>query len=270
MVLECVVNVSEGRRTDVIAALASSAGRGLLDVHSDPDHHRSVLTLVGEHAPRAVARVAIELIDVRTHLGAHPRIGAVDVVPFVPLGSATIEDAIGARDRFAAWASETLDLPCFLYGPERSLPELRRLARDNFVPDAGPAHPHPSAGAVAVGARPVLIAYNVWLTEPDLEVARQLAIELRGPAVRTLALVVGHRVQLSANLLSPLEFGPADLFDAVAARTRVAKGELVGLLPSAVLERISCRRWSMLGLDEHSTIESRMATAGLGLDDGVP
>jgi len=268
-VLECVINVSEGRRTDVIAALAAAAGGALLDVHTDPDHHRTVLTLAGEEAPRAVVRLAVELIDIRSHRGVHPRIGAADVVPFVPLGSATMDDAIEARNRFAAWAADELGLPCFLYGPERTLPEVRRAARDAFVPDTGPAQPHPTAGAVAVGARPVLVAYNVWLAEPDLDAAAQLAKGLRSPSVRTLALAVGDQVQVSANLVSPLTYGPGDLYDAVADRLAVARAELVGLLPRAVLHRVPTHRWAELDLAEEATIEARLAAAGFPPDGPI-
>ncbi len=265
--LECVINVSEGRRSTVIEALVRAAGPALLDVHSDPHHNRSVLTLVGEEAPRAIASSAVELIDIRGHQGVHPRIGAVDVVPFVPLGSATMADAIGARDRFATWAADALDLPCFLYGPEQSLPDLRRSVRMQFAPDTGPRRPHFTAGATAVGARPVLVAYNVVLAASDLELAQRLATELRSPAVRTLGFAVGGEVQLSANLISPSTFGPADLYDAVAARTDVARAELVGLLPRAVLEQVPSERRSSLGLAAHATIEGRIEAAGLTLDD---
>src|SRR5215510_9235551 len=129
--LECVVNVSEGRDAAVIVALADAAGPCLLDVHSDPDHHRSVFTLAGpglESAVQALAAEAVARIDLRRHSGAHPRLGAVDVVPWIPT-------ALAERDRFAAWAAGTLGVPCFLYGPERSLPEVRRRAFADLTPD---------------------------------------------------------------------------------------------------------------------------------------
>jgi len=259
-VLECVVNVSEGRRADVVAAIAAAAGADLLDVHTDADHHRSVLTLVGTTAPRAVAAEAVDRIDLRDHAGVHPRIGAVDVVPFVPLDGAAMEDAVAARDEFARWAADELDLPCFLYGPERSLPDVRRGAFASLRPDAGPPRPHPSAGAVAVGARGVLVAYNVWLAEPDVAMAGAVAAELRSPAVRALGFAVGDGTQVSCNLVAPLEVGPADVFDAVAARTPVRRGELVGLLPAAVLERIPSHRWAELDLSADRTIEARLSS----------
>ena len=201
--LECVVNISEGRHLDVVDSIAASAGIDLLDVHRDGDHHRSVLTLVGQDAARSVTTTAVAVIDLRTHQGAHPRLGAVDVVPFVPLGSATLDDAIAARDAFGAWAARELGLPCFVYGPERSLPDVRRHAFQDLRPEFGPTRPHPTAGSVAIGARSVLVAYNLWLAEPDLARARALARQLRGPSVRALGLAVGDQVQVSMNLIDP-------------------------------------------------------------------
>jgi glutamate formiminotransferase len=266
-VLECVVNVSEGSNQGVLAALVAAAGDDLLDIHTDPHHHRSVLTVVGETAPRAVARTAVERIDLRAHDGVHPRIGAVDVVPFVPLDGSTIADAIAARDAFCAWASDALRLPCFRYGPERTLPEVRKDAFTRLRPDSGPPEPHLTAGACAVGARPVLVAYNLWLTETELAVARRVAAAIRGPAVRALGLLVGERTQVSMNLIDPMEVGPADAWDLVVALASVAGAELVGLLPRAVLERVPEARWSELDLDAARTIESRLAArAARGTD----
>lgn len=256
--LECVLNVSEGRDERVLADLAAAAGHDLLDVHTDADHHRSVLTLVGERAPRAVAQVAVDRLDLRRHEGAHPRIGVVDVVPFVPLDGDDLTAAVGARDRFAAWAADELEVPCFLYGPERSLPDVRRRAFDDLAPDVGPARPHPTAGAIAVGARPVLVAYNVWLADPDLALARSIAADLRGPAVRALGLQVGGEVQVSTNLLDPWTVGPAHVHDRVAAVAPVARAELVGLVPSAVLADIDPSRWDELDLAPSRTIEARL------------
>jgi glutamate formiminotransferase len=260
-VLECVVNVSEGRDHELIAHLAAAAGHGLLDVHTDPDHHRSVFTLLGEVAPRALARAAIEAIDLGGHRGAHPRIGAVDVVPFVPLGSATLDDAIGARDRFARWATEEFGVPCFLYGPERTLPEIRREAFQTLWPIDAPPHPHPTAGAIAVGARRVLVAYNVWLATSDRAQAQQIARALRGPAVRALGLQVGDEVQVSMNLVAPDRVGPAEVVNLIAAHAAVARTELVGLVPKAVMDATPEARWAELDLDPSRTIEARIDRA---------
>jgi glutamate formiminotransferase / 5-formyltetrahydrofolate cyclo-ligase len=261
-VLECVVNVSEGRRRGVIDAVAATAGRALLDVHTDADHNRTVLTLVGEDAAREVARAAVGEIDLREHEGVHPRIGAVDVVPFVPLDRSTMADAIAARDRFCTWAAAELALPCFRYGPERSLPEVRRGAFSDLAPDCGPAAPHPSAGACAVGARPILVAYNVWLTEPNVALAKRIATSVRGPAVRALGLDVGGRAQVSMNLVDPTEMGPADIVDRIGREARIDGCELVGLVPRVVLDAIPPARWATLGLSAERTIEARLASAG--------
>lgn len=257
--LEAVVNVSEGRSSDVLAALTDAAGDDLLDLHADPHHDRAVLTLVGEAAPRRVATVAVERIDLRRHDGVHPRIGAVDVVPFVPLDGETLAHAVAARDRFCRWAAAELALPCFAYGPERSLPDLRRGAWSTLAPDAGPAEPHPTAGACAVGARPLLVAYNVWLAEPDLDAARRVAAAVRGDGIQALGLPVGDRVQVSMNLIDPLRVGPADAWDRVAGLVVVAGAELVGLVPSGVLERSPEERWAALDLSPTRTIEARLA-----------
>jgi glutamate formiminotransferase / 5-formyltetrahydrofolate cyclo-ligase len=274
--LECVINVSEGQDKKVISALAAAAGPGLLDVHSDPHHHRSVLTLAGsteavDQGARAVAAATLSKIDIRGHAGAHPRIGALDVVPFVDLvrkagggvADARMERAVAIRDSFARWAAQDLDLPCFLYGPERSLPELRRRAWSTLAPDLGPASPHPSAGAVAMGARPVLVAYNLWLAEADLEHARQLARSIRGPEVRALGLAAGPSVQVSCNLIAPWRVGPGAVFDAVSSQAGVDRAELVGLVPLSVLEAEPRHRWGELGLSPSATIEARLEQAGL-------
>src|SRR5438067_136640 len=141
--LECVINVSEGHEGAALDAIIAAAGGSLLDVHSDRHHNRSVLTLVGEDAARDVTRAAVGYLDLRRHAGVHPRIGVVDVVPFVPLRGSTMSDALRARDAFASWAERELSLPCYLYGPERSLPDVRRGQLDRL---------HPTAGACAVGA----------------------------------------------------------------------------------------------------------------------
>jgi glutamate formiminotransferase len=264
--LECVVNISEGRRPEVIDAIAAAAGPAVLDVHRDPDHHRAVLTLAGEPAARAVATAAVAGLDLRAHTGAHPRIGVVDVVPFVALGATAPAEARAARDRFARWAGEALGVPCFLYGPERTLPDVRRQAWRDLAPDHGPAAPHVSAGAMAVGVRPPLVAYNLWLAEPDLALARHLAASLRGPAVRALGLAVGDHVQVSMNLIDPVAVGPDAVYDRVAAVAHVARAELVGLVPAAVLGGIDERRWEQLDLAPERTIEGRAARLGITFD----
>jgi glutamate formiminotransferase len=277
-VLECVVNVSEGRDAAVIAAMSSVAGAALLDVHTDADHNRSVLTLAGPaaevtRAARQVVTEAVARIDIGRHRGVHPRLGAVDVVPWVHLVTGPDgrlrdggpEVATRARDRFAAWAGAELGLPCFLYGPGsgRSLPDLRRHAWRDYRPDTGPDRPHPTSGATCVGARPVLVAYNLWLAEPDLTRARRVAAEVRQAGIRTLGLQVGPDVQVSCNLIDPWTVGPGAAFDAVASRVEVRRAELVGLLPLAVLDAIPSSRWSLLDVGPAATIEARLGRAGL-------
>jgi len=194
----------------------------------------------------------------------HPRIGAADVVPFVPLGDDPLGTALAARDRLAHRAGQELALPCFLYGPERSLPEVRRRAFRDLWPDAGPRWPHPTAGASCVGARRVLVAYNVWLAPgATLDEARAIARGLRSPAVRALGLAVAGGAQVSCNLLDVSAAGPDAVFDAVARRAPVARAELVGLIPATVLEEVPQHRWVELDLSPSRTIEARLEQAGL-------
>lgn len=277
MTAECVVNISEGRDESVIEAIASAAERTLLDVHTDPDHHRSVLTLGGAAddvvtASRAVVGQACALIDMRAHRGVHPRLGAADVVPFVVLDG-RLDQAVSLRDDFAQWAGRNLQLPCFLYGPERTLPRVRRDAFRSADPDTGPLVPHPTAGASAVGARPVLVAYNVWVEGPEegvasaLELAQAVARTVRGPAVRTLGLPVGNEAQVSCNLIDPESVGPAQAYDAVARSVTehggaVVRAELVGLVPARVLSAIPGHRHGELDVSQDRTIEARLESVG--------
>jgi len=256
------VNVSEGRDRAAIDAIAGAGGDAVLDVHADPYHHRAVLTLAGpdvEPATRAVAGEAVRRIDLRLHVGVHPRLGAVDVVPFVPLGGSSMADAVAARNGFAAWAGAELGVPCFRFGPERSLPDVRRHAFTGLAPETGPPVAHPTAGAMCVGAREVLVAYNVWLAEGvGVGTAREVARGIRAPVLRALGLDVGGRAQVSMNLVEPPALGPAEAYDAVAGRAAVAGAELVGLLPAAILEAVPEHRWTELGLGPSRTIEARL------------
>jgi glutamate formiminotransferase / 5-formyltetrahydrofolate cyclo-ligase len=262
--IECVINLSEGRRLEIVASLATIAGDDLLDVHADPFHNRSVLTLVGTRAVRSLTREAVGILDLAEHSGVHPRLGTVDVVPFVPLDDATLDDAIAARDDFARWAAQELDVPCFLYGPERTLPEVRRRAWDDLGPDLGPDRPHPRAGAICVGARHVLIAYNVLVDAPDLATVRKLASVVRSAEMRTLGLEVGDGYQVSMNLVAPESVGPAAAFDRVVAAAapmgvRITGAELVGLAPASALVGVPKSRWAELDLDAERTIEWQLA-----------
>jgi glutamate formiminotransferase len=265
--LECVPNVSEGRRPEVVSRLAAAAssppGVRLLDVTSDPDHNRSVLTLAGEadgliQGLLALYEVALAEIDLRRHQGVHPRIGAVDVVPFVPLGDTPMAAAVAAAERLAPEVARRFDLPVYLYEraarvPERaSLAALRRgqfegfaakIAEPLWTPDFGPPQVHPTAGVTIVGARFFLIAFNAVLDTPDVAVARAVARRVREsggglPAVRAMGVYLASRglAQVSMNLvdfrrtpvLRALERVRAE---AAALGARVVEGELIGLMP---------------------------------------
>jgi glutamate formiminotransferase len=283
--LECVVNISEGRRPEVVAAVAAACGATLLDVHSDPDHNRSVLTLAGSteevaEAALALARAAFERIDVSLHSGVHPRLGSVDVVPFVPFGDLGLEFAGTTARTWGERVAAELGVPVFFYGSAdpagRSLPDVRRTAFREREPDFGPSEPHPTAGAIAVGARAVLVAVNCELAggggglEGDLAAAQAVARAVRErdgglPGVRALgfALESKGRAQVSMNLTdlraTGLEAAGAAVRRAAAERgLAVTAVELVGLLPAAELERCSGEFLAWSGLSPEVTIEARL------------
>lgn len=273
-VLECVLNLAEGRDLDLVALIAAAGGDLVLDVHSDPWHNRSVLTLAGGdvlEAAKSITERAVASLDLATHVGVHPRFGVVDVVPFVPFAAGSLspqplDAALEARAAFSTWAAESLGVPSFFYGPERSLPEARTLARRGESPDvdrpgAGPLGPdrHPTAGVCCVGARPVLVAWNVVLESGSPSRAAELARAIRSPSVRALGFDVDGRGQVSCNLVDPATTGPDDVYDQISARESIESCELVGLVPAALLRRIPERRWAQLGLDPAATIESRLS-----------
>lgn len=283
--LECVINISEGKNLQVLKQLAQSVENNLLDVHIDADHNRSVFTLHGLSAAKKLTETAISLLDISVHKGVHPRIGVVDVVPFVPLFDATMEDAIHARNSFALWASEKFSIPCFLYGDSipstrseegvllqngaddrvsnRTLPFIRKNGFATLSPDFGPDYPHPNAGSIAVGARNILIAYNIWFETDALSDIKQIASNVRGGPLRSLGLIVGNRKQVSLNLIEPEVCGPFEAFTLV--REEAEKfglhpigAELVGLIPESVLHKIPQMHWDMLDICEEKTIEYRL------------
>ena len=270
--LECVPNVSEGRDRDRLRRLTATietAGARLVDVHSDVDHHRSVFTFLGapatvERAALAFARLAVELIDLRAHAGVHPRIGALDVMPFVPLAGFAMADAVAIAQRVGrALAAET-NVPVFFYEEaavvpgRRDLPELRvegfeglaeRLRDPRWRPDAGPVTPHPSAGAAVIGARRPLIALNAMLDSDDLGEARAVAAAIRArtpgglAAVRALGVMLPSRgiAQVSMNLLDYRRTSPRIVMDRLDVETarrglRVSHYELVGCAPADALD----------------------------------
>ena len=262
-VLECVINISEGRNIDALRQLAAVCDNDLLDVHFDTEHNRSVFTLTGVVAPQRLTKLAVQLLQLDMHQGVHPRLGVVDVVPFIPLDESTMREAILARDEFAHWASSELSVPCFLYGDERSLPDIRRQAWTNLQPQCGPDVPHSTAGAVCVGARDSLVAYNVWLNPTtNAETARLIAQTVRGDGIRTLALRVGNQWQISMNLIDPNRVGPDVATDRVhhfaqQHNTEIDHCELVGLISQYALKKISQQRWVELDLSTERTIEFR-------------
>ena len=233
-----------------------------------------------QDAARAVAGAAVEHLDLNDHAGAHPRLGVIDVVPFVPLrtgvlgevpagasgpAAVSLAPALAARDAFASYTGTELGVPCFLYGPERSLPEVRRRAFITESPDTGPTTPHPTAGACCVGARDVLVAYNLWLAVDDVALAREIARSMRRTEVRALGLELGGKAQVSCNLVEPWQYGPAEAFDFVSRRAPVARAELVGLVPASILAAAPRQRWSELDLAEDRTIEARLVERAVTL-----
>jgi glutamate formiminotransferase len=287
--LESVPNFSEGRDRATIAAIgeALSGGVRLLDVHSDPDHNRSVYTLVGRDEPLVEAllagiAVARERIDLRRHEGAHPRIGAADVVPLVPLRPEDMERARAAALELAGRIGEELGLPVFLYGelaPERGpaffrqggTDELaRRLAAGELEPDFGPGELDSSAGGVIVGARAPLIAFNVDLRSATLEDAQAIAAVVRErdggfPGVRALGLDLpgSGRVQVSMNVE---DWEAAALHEIVArieaeAASRGAElmgSELVGLMPAGAAAAAAGAMLRIDGFDASRLLETRL------------
>ncbi|MEO8504235.1 MAG: glutamate formimidoyltransferase [Acidobacteriota bacterium] len=270
MFFECVPNVSEGRRPEIVAALAAACkirGARVLDVHSDADHNRSVLTLAGtahelHGGVLALFDAAIEAIDLRAHQGVHPRVGAVDVVPFVPLHGASMKDASAVAEHLAEAVASDFALPVYLYeyaarrSERRALPLIRRggfegfgekIRRPGWAPDLGPATVHPSAGVTVVGSRFFLVALNVVLESANLELARSIARQVRESsgglaALRAIGVELSSRgvVQVSLNLLDYRVTSMTTAFAAVeaaAARAGVAvrASELVGLVPAAAL-----------------------------------
>ena len=269
---ECVVNISEGRRPHVLDALSSAAGDSLRDRHRDDVHNRSVFTLIHDRSElrrdvRALATTALDTLDLRDHTGVHPRFGVLDVVPFVALDDADAHEAAALRDDTAAWLATTFDLPIFLYGPlrdgsSRSLPEVRRGAFRTLTPDLGPEIPDAKWGASALGARGVLVAWNLWVRGISLDEGKAIATAVRRPEVRALAFSVGAFTQISCNLIAPLVVGPSTIYDEVSnlvPRSAIDHAELVGLIPEALLRAQDPARWDQLDLSYEKTIEDRLA-----------
>lgn len=266
--LECALNFSEGRREDVIYAIVAAAkGVRVLDVSSDKDHNRTVLTFVG--APEAITEAAfcvsakaVELIDMNQHQGAHPRMGAVDVIPFVPLGQATMEEVVAVARQVGRRLGEELGIPVYLYEEAATRPQRRnlanvrrgeyeglpqKLANPEWKPDFGPDRPHPTAGATAVGARIYLVAYNVNLGTSDGRIAKAIARALRAKTgglqnVKALGVTLQERnlAQVTMNIVDPFQtplYRVLEMVRIEAARygVPVVGSEIVGLVPLTVI-----------------------------------
>ncbi|MEO8055083.1 MAG: glutamate formimidoyltransferase [Acidobacteriota bacterium] len=270
--IECIPNVSEGRREDVVAAIAAAAvkaapGVVLLDRTSDSDHNRSVLTFLGDGEPLVAAMTALveaslAAIDLRTHRGAHPRLGAVDVIPFVPVRGATSAECVELAKTLGRTLAERFGLPVYLYEDAATVPERQNLAAIRkgefeglakkmtdpaWKPDFGPAAPHPSGGAVVVGARAPLIAYNVNLGTADLAVAERIAKAIRHLSggyrfVKAMGVKLEARgqVQVSINMTNFEKTPLHRVFETVRSEAErhgvaVVGSEIVGLVPQAAL-----------------------------------
>ena len=271
MLIECVPNVSEGRRTDVVAAMVEAIrgvpGVRLLDHSSDPSHNRSVFTLVGDSA--GVERAVLTLferatadIDLRTHKGEHPRLGAVDVVPFIPIEGVTMADCVALAKRVGAEVAARFGVPVYLYeeasaNPARkNLEDIRRgefeglaarMATPDWAPDFGPNAPHPSAGASVIGARMPLIAYNINLATNRLDVAKKIAAGIRQSSggfryVKAAGFMLEDRgiVQVSMNLTNYEKTPIFRVFETVKREAErygvsILESEIVGLVPAAAL-----------------------------------
>lgn len=306
MLIESVPNYSEGRRAEVVDRLAGAAasvdGVFVLDRTSDASHNRSVLTLAGDaiavqHAIEATIEVAIDAIDMEQHEGEHPRIGAVDVIPFVPLGTTTLDACIVLARAFGLRVAERFGIPVYLYARAATSPGRVRLAdvrrggyeavRDEIgdpamgrTPDFGPRHSHPRAGAVAIGARPFLIAWNINLDTNDVDVAKRIARQVRESG-GGLAAVQGSgfmieeldAAQVSMNLLDFDTTPMWRVYDEVARLATeegvgIRESELIGLVPQAAIDAVATHA----GIPEAAGPEARFATAAgyLRLRDAHP
>ena len=294
MVIECVPNVSEGRRPEIVAAMADAIraidGVRLLDHSSDTSHNRSVFTLAGdaagvERAVLALVERATADIDLRTHRGEHPRMGAVDVVPFVPIEGVTMAECVALARKVGSEIAARFNVPIYLYeeasnNPARkNLEDIRRgefeglavkMASEGWTPDFGPAAPHPSAGATVVGARMPLIAYNINLATNRLDVAKKIAAAIRHSSggyryVKAMGIMLEDRgiVQVSMNLTNYEKTPIFRVFETVkreAARygVQVLESEIVGLVPSAALNAAAEFYLQIEGFKADQVLENRL------------
>jgi len=292
-IVECVPNFSEGRRKEVIdrivEAVATVPGVHVLDVQSDADHNRTVVTFAGE--PEAVEEAAFrgiqeaaELIDMDLHRGEHPRMGAADVVPFVPIKNVTMEDCVAIVRRVGERVGRELDIPIYLYEEAATRPERRNLAdvrrgeyegikaeietRPEREPDFGPRHVG-KAGATAIGARPPLIAYNVYLGTDDVEIAKAIARAVRHSSgglryVKALGLLVKGRAQVSMNLTDYRQTPVHRVVEMIRREAErygvsVVESELIGLIPNEALAEAAAFYLQLGDFSSHQILENRLA-----------
>ena len=292
--IECIPNFSEGRRAEVIEQLADAVrgvdGVSLLDVQSDATHNRCVVTFVGHEGPiaeaafRAIER-ASELIDLNEHEGAHPRFGATDVCPFVPLRSEDTPVCVETARQLARRVATDLEIPAFLYEDAARIPEHKNLAvirgkgfeemrevigsEPAKTPDEGEARVHATAGAVAIGARFPLIAFNVNLDSGDLDLARRIAVEIRErdggmKCVKAMGLLLEDgAVQVSMNLTDYRVTSMADVVGAIgdratAAGVTIRESEVVGLLPQDALVRLAQSALFAKGFGRDQVLEAQV------------
>jgi glutamate formiminotransferase len=297
--IECVPNVSEGRRPEVVDALAAALravpGVALLDDTADPSHNRSVFTLAGnaqalERAIVALTERAVAAIDLRQQRGEHPRVGAVDVVPFIPLGATPLDACVDLARSVGRHLAERFGIPVYLYEDASTSPLRRRLEHirqgqfeglaakmrlPEWTPDFGPRVPHPSAGATIVGARHVLIAYNINLATARLDVAQSIARSIREssgglPCVKALGLTLQDRgiVQVSMNLTDYERTPLQTVFDTVQTLAAsfgvdLVESELIGLIPAAALAATTPAHLRLRDFSADRILEYRLRAAGL-------
>ena len=294
-IIECVPNFSEGRNQGIIQAIAEAARDKekvrVLDVEWDKDHHRSLVTLVGEPEAILVAvwemiKKATELIDMEKHQGEHPRIGATDVVPFIPVANVSMEECVELAKRLGKRVGEELKIPVYLYEAAATRPERVNLANvrqgdyeglkkeiesnPERKPDFGPSQMHPTAGAMVVGARKFLIAYNINLDTQDVEVAKELAKLIREkdggfPAVKALGFAIKDKgfVQVSINLCDFEKTNMEVVFrkvkeEAKKRGVKVLGSEIYGMVPQAALEKIDITELQLIDFKEDQILENKL------------
>ncbi len=293
-IVECVPNFSEGRRQDVVEAILevirAVEGVKVLDSSSDASHNRSVVTFVGEpagvkEAAFQAAKKAAELIDMEKHRGEHPRIGATDVIPLIPISGVTMDECVELARELAEELGEELSIPTYLYEEAAQIPERKNLAKvrrgeyeglkeeislPERAPDFGPAKLHPRAGATAVGARPPLVAYNINLNTSDLRVAKEIARSIRGsgggyPSIKALGVLIEetNTAQVTINVCNFREVSLPRIFETVkseAARfgVEITGSEIVGLVPMEALLDAAVFYLRMDGFQHDQVLERRL------------